>query len=156
MNEYKAICWVNILKPHEQESMFPMDINVEVLPEGLSVSFSEAGVAGLNGFTRAAIIGMYHWLNSKNNTNPLVMPYSAMEKVFCDFYQREGSVTRYVESTEEPLDAVPNQREMRIRIVYRNDARGTKLKVKLTINDDSGNTDNEAARALYNAILEKQ
>ena len=104
----------------------------------------------------AAEVGMYHTLNSKNDTEPFVMPYSAFEKVFCDFYESKKNVSTYVESTERMLDSVPKGRDLTIRILYKNKAKGTKLKVKLRIDDASGKEDNKAMLNLYNTILKKK
>lgn len=154
--QHKARCYVDILKPNKQDSAFPMDIYIKIKPEGLGISFDEAGAAKLDGFTRAALIGMYHWLNNENSTKPFVMPFNSMGKVYCDFYQEKGNVTSFLESTEKPVDSVSTGKEIKIRLIYKNNVKGTELETGIAIVDSKGNTDNEATLALYNTILENK
>ena len=149
MERYTARCWVSVTKPIERDGMFPMDVDLEVRPEGLSVSLDTGDVTGARPIVDPATIGMYHWLNSENNTEPTVIPYDAMEQVFGDLYAGNS----YARSADGPLTSIPSGHEVRVRILCRNEARGTKLKVQLAVTGPDGQMMDEGSRALYNSLL---
>lgn len=151
---YQASCSVYIIEPREQDSFVPMDIKLDPLPEGLKVSFIE-DPSKIDRFTFSAIVGMYHWLNNNNNTQPVVMPYQDIEEIRADFYGKKGNVTQYIESAKGELKTVPAGRELRLRMIYRNQARGTKLKLNLNLKDRFGLNSDKQAISFYNEVLAK-
>jgi hypothetical protein len=134
-----------------------MDIRIEIGPDGLGVAPDSAGDDQKAGapdvivtMVDAATVGMYHSLNSENTLKPLVMPFTEIEKICCELYRD----SMCVEKKEKRLRALPRGCEPKVRLVYQNKARGTKLKVGLVAVDTRGNRDNKGTLALYNTILE--
>jgi hypothetical protein len=152
-SQYKANCKVDIIEPHKQDSMFPTYVFVKGLPEGLGISFDSKSAAELDGFTKGAVIGEYHWLNNENSIQPFVMLFKDMKKIACQFYKTEGNMTRYVSETKEILMATPKGVDLTIVFVYNNIAKGTKLWVRFELMAGGNKTDNKSALSLYNYMI---
>jgi hypothetical protein len=150
---HSALCKVDIIEPSNQDSMFPTYVKVGVIQTGLSIQFDSLKADKLDGFTRPAVIGEYHWLNNEYNTEPFLLLYSNIEKITCKFFKKEGIFRKCVETTEKILEFCPDDVDLKIYFLYHNKGKGTKLKVHLEIIDDKENTDNEAAREMYNAMI---
>jgi hypothetical protein len=153
LSQHKANCKVDIIEPHKQDSMFPTYVFVKGLPEGLGISFDSKSAADLDGFTKVAVIGEYHWLNDENSIQPFVMLFKNMEKIACQFYKTTGNMTSYVSETKEILPATPKGVDLTIVFLYNNIAKGTKLWVRFELMAAGDKTDNKAALSLFNYMI---
>jgi len=148
---HRAYCSVDVVAPNRQDSAFPTYVAIGPHPEGLAVAFDAASAAKLDGFTRAAVIGEYHWLNSVNSTEPVVMSYKDIETVTCDFYERQGNIWSWVKSEQGPIESVRDDVELKLALVYHNRGKGTTLHVEFQCRDND-KPYNKATLFFYDSI----
>lgn len=147
---YNIRCWIDILEPSKQQGMFPVEVAASVVSEGLSIFLGYAYPECEDAFSKSLQIGMYHRLTANNTLDPVILEFSDIESISCWLYRDGEDSICYTESFSGDIHDGDSSD---ITVVYKNDAKQTKLQISIKADKARCEEDVHQTIALFNTLI---